>query len=233
MYSLTIRLSRHAYTRLHRLGLWNSPTWEQVVAQPTVRLYAGFLSPDRPQWPDHWGLTSFVKFRRNLDQDLLDPIPAPDNTVDSIQAEDVLEHLPYDRVLGVLEEFYRVLKPGGFLRISIPDYRFDGYRERCLTGADGELLFDPGGGGAYVDGQVVDGGHLWFPVSENVEALYAASGFAKGGRYELVHHVKPDGTPVLTPIDYSRGYIQRTPDHDPRAMNPRRPMSIVADAWKS
>ena len=33
-------------------------------------------------------------------------------------------------------------------------------------------------------------------------------------------------------IDYQKGYISRTPDNDERVMNPRRPLSIVLDAYK-
>ena len=33
-------------------------------------------------------------------------------------------------------------------------------------------------------------------------------------------------------IDYSLGYIKRTPDNDKRVKKPRRPMSIVVDCYK-
>ncbi len=37
---------------------------------------------------------------------------------------------------------------------------------------------------------------------------------------------------LLQKIDYSKGYIYRTPDHDSRVKNPYRPMSIVVDCHK-
>ena len=37
---------------------------------------------------------------------------------------------------------------------------------------------------------------------------------------------------VLKEIDYQKGCISRTPDNDERVMNPRRPLSIVLDAYK-
>lgn len=45
-----------------------------------------------------------------------------DDTVDLIYACHVLEHFPHASVVGVLTEWYRVLKPGGVLRLSVPDF---------------------------------------------------------------------------------------------------------------
>jgi SAM-dependent methyltransferase len=49
-------------------------------------------------------------------------IPLPNSSVDAITAFDVLEHLDDD--LGALAEFNRVLRPDGFLLITVPAYRF-------------------------------------------------------------------------------------------------------------
>ena len=45
-----------------------------------------------------------------------------DGTVDLIYASHVLEHFPHESVVGVLSEWRRVLKPGGVLRLSVPDF---------------------------------------------------------------------------------------------------------------
>ena len=47
----------------------------------------------------------------------------PDHTFDQIYASHVLEHMDYqnDVLLNTLKEWYRVLKPGGRLYISVPD----------------------------------------------------------------------------------------------------------------
>ena len=37
---------------------------------------------------------------------------------------------------------------------------------------------------------------------------------------------------ITNKIDYSLGYISRTPDNDDRVKNPYRPMSIVVDCYK-
>ncbi len=44
-----------------------------------------------------------------------------DNTIDEILASHVLEHLSYSDVDVVVQEMYRVLKPGGKVIIDVPD----------------------------------------------------------------------------------------------------------------
>lgn len=45
-----------------------------------------------------------------------------DNTADLIYACHVLEHVPRSAVLPTLREWRRVLKPGGVLRVAVPDF---------------------------------------------------------------------------------------------------------------
>jgi SAM-dependent methyltransferase len=159
-------------------------------------------------------------------------MPVPDNLLSIYQAEDVFEHVPLDDLPIVFDEIFRVLRPGGLFRFSVPDYRSDIYLERSLRDSAGHILFDPGGGGAFCDGKVVDGGHLWHPVYETVKTLFETSKFGTQGRVEYLHHVAPDGGFILREIDYSLGRVSRTPDFDERVRRPRRPLSIVVDAWK-
>lgn len=47
---------------------------------------------------------------------------ADDNSVEVIYCCHVLEHISRMDIQKVLKEWYRVLKPGGILRISVPDF---------------------------------------------------------------------------------------------------------------
>lgn len=47
----------------------------------------------------------------------------PDNSVDEVYASHVLEHFGADETELVLKEWVRVLKPGGIIRIAVPDMR--------------------------------------------------------------------------------------------------------------
>jgi predicted SAM-dependent methyltransferase len=63
-----------------------------------------------------------VDFNPDVNPDVLAPadkLPYEDNTVDEIYASHVLEHLPYEN--KALEEWLRVLKPGGLLTVAVPD----------------------------------------------------------------------------------------------------------------
>ena len=44
-----------------------------------------------------------------------------DNSVDEVLSEHMLEHVPKNGVVPVLQEWYRVLKSGGVLNLNIPD----------------------------------------------------------------------------------------------------------------
>jgi len=51
------------------------------------------------------------------------PLPQfADGTVDEIRASHVLEHFPQSQVQLVLDEWTRVLKPGGRIRIAVPNF---------------------------------------------------------------------------------------------------------------
>ena len=48
-------------------------------------------------------------------------LPFPDHTFEEILAEDFLSHLPTEKGVFIMNEFYRVLKPAGRLRLKFPE----------------------------------------------------------------------------------------------------------------
>lgn len=50
------------------------------------------------------------------------PLPHQDGTVNEIRASHVLEHFPHAALPAVLADWVRALKPGGVLRIAVPDF---------------------------------------------------------------------------------------------------------------
>lgn len=203
--------------------------WADLAGRSAIRLYAGDIPAGVAGYDGLIGLSITKSDARHILHDITAlPFPLPDNSVDSFQAEDVFEHIPYEKLAALVDEIFRVLKPGGTFRLSVPDYGCDVLRERSVKDAAGRLVFDPGGGGT-----PVAPGHLWFPRLANVEALLEQTVFARLGRIEYLQYWQRDeATFVVQPIDYTKGYVQRTPDHDLRVQHPYRPLSLVVDLVK-
>lgn len=53
--------------------------------------------------------------------DIIKGLPFPDNSFDVVYHSNVLEHLPSHMGNDMIRECYRVLKPGGVIRINVPD----------------------------------------------------------------------------------------------------------------
>ena len=70
---------------------------------------------------DLWGLGRAWGVRPDLHWDLRRPLPFPPGSVDAIALEHVLEHLPAPVGLAALEAWRPLLRPGGVLRVSVPD----------------------------------------------------------------------------------------------------------------
>ncbi len=70
--------------------------------------------------------------------DILRGLPFRDNTVSVIYASHILEHLFFESAKVVLMDAHRVLKPGGILRVIVPDLDsiIDAYQKRRESGAD-------------------------------------------------------------------------------------------------
>ncbi len=49
------------------------------------------------------------------------PLSYPDDSIEAIRASHILEHFGYAEIDAVLQEWVRVLQPGGVLEVSVPD----------------------------------------------------------------------------------------------------------------
>lgn len=114
-------------------------------------------------------------------------------------------------------------------RLSLLDYKCDILHERTLKNEKGELIFDPFGGGTFDNGKVTNGGHLWFPTYSKVKKLLEKTDFKI---YRFLHYHDEHGNGITNKIDYSKGFVMRTPDNDDRVKNPYRPMSLVVECIK-
>lgn len=79
---------------------------------------------------DRW-LTGDVVPRSDVHMDVTRPLPLPDNSVDVIFSEEVIEHVSLSHGYNMLKECHRVLKPGGMIRLTTPDLGY--FAERALN----------------------------------------------------------------------------------------------------
>jgi SAM-dependent methyltransferase len=113
--------------------------------------------------------------------DLQQPLPIPDNSVDFVVLQEVLEHLPNQ--LHPLQEIARVLKPGGELFLTTPT-RSSLISKLCHLGFESENMKSPPNGqinGVWFD--PVTGhryfGHLFLIGVQQLRALALIAGFKK------------------------------------------------------
>lgn len=85
------------------------PPWIQGV----VRWAFGAVNNRMYVWPQH------VRY-----VNLLKPLPFADNSVDAVYASHVWEHLYYRDSKRVTKELVRILKPGGILRLCVPNVEY-------------------------------------------------------------------------------------------------------------
>jgi len=83
-----------------------------------VKLHIGSGRNYKEGWVN---IDSDPKVKADVFYDLTKGIPFPDNSVDYIFNEHFIEHLSYDEGFEFMKEAYRVLKPGGIIRIACPD----------------------------------------------------------------------------------------------------------------
>ncbi|HWN87851.1 MAG TPA: methyltransferase domain-containing protein, partial [Chitinophagaceae bacterium] len=69
---------------------------------------------------------------------LLNGINFPDNSFSVIYHSQFIEHLPKEKAIDFMKECYRVLKPGGIMRVVTPDLEniarnYLRWLEQCIT----------------------------------------------------------------------------------------------------
>lgn len=106
--------------------------------EPPLRLNLGGGDGPQPQ--------GYVNVDRKFGGEVF-PLDYPDESVDSIRASHVLEHFSHRHTLAVLQEWFRVLRPGGSISIAVPD--FDWICQRHLSGHRGIEGYLMGG---HIDG---------------------------------------------------------------------------------
>lgn len=131
---------------------------------------------------DGWVNVDLVLANADLYWDLRNGIPFPDRSVDAIFHEHLLEHIPKRDGLRLSVECLRVLKPGGVLRIVVPDagIAIRGYVR------DGERYVGPFPTGLMaIESLFYDDRHISMFDSETLLLLLRAAGFCEAEQQEF------------------------------------------------
>lgn len=70
---------------------------------------------------DGWLNTDIAPIPGAMRLDASKPFPLPSDSFDRVYSEHMIEHIPFSSSLQMLRECFRVLKPGGIIRIVTPD----------------------------------------------------------------------------------------------------------------
>lgn len=99
-------------------------TYKDLEKTDALKLNVGCVSVKFPDW-----VNVDIESGADLVVDLRNGLRLKDNTVGFIYNEHFIEHLVFEDGKKAVEEFYRVLKRGGVLRIATPelDYVIEKY----------------------------------------------------------------------------------------------------------
>lgn len=136
-----------------------------------------------------------------LNHDLVKGIPAADNSLEVVYHSHLLEHLTYSEGIEFCNACFRVLQPGGLLRILVPDlelwarnyitgnqFFFDEYRRVGLS--DDKSMY-PTNGSVFM-GMLHNHGHKMGYDFETVSCMLERSGFHKIRRTMVQDSDLPD-----------------------------------------
>lgn len=116
---------------------------------------------------------------------------------------------------------------GGVFRICLPDYFSPYLKNTCMIDINGNIIFDPTGGGILSKNGIENGGHIWFPNYINVKEILEQTLFRD---IDFLCYHTEEGKLVKKHIDFSNGYIIRIPKENEK----NKPVySIVVDCHKS
>lgn len=215
---------------------------ETATALAGRNLYFGNLLPSERQFSvgDFVGLALEPLYPKDVAHDVHDRLPVRDASVARIQAQDVFEHLEFDRIPPILDDIHRALAPGGLFRLSVPDYQSPLLTRRSLFDEQGHVIADVMmGGSVRYDPQTcgravgfVPGGesHIWFPTIDKIRALILKSEIRRCARIVFYHYFEDRTAFVVQPLPNDDMPVMRAPPRDMRAGG--APISIIVDFVK-
>lgn len=136
------------HAALSYVGRWFPTLWKIIGRSVTAPYLGRWLRTQEVKIVNLGGgsncmaecLTVDTDPRADAYVDITAPLPFPDSSIDGIFCEEAIEHVDKESAFTLLAECFRVLKPGGVIRVTTPD--LDYFLRRALEdkpGADSEI----------------------------------------------------------------------------------------------
>lgn len=183
-------------------------TFQGLDLKKGIRLYAGDIT-DSVHLNDEnlYGLSINREDDRHIAWDITKPYPIPDNSIAAYEAENVFEFIEKSKQLDAINEIYRILKPGGVFRLSLPDYNSPYMLRRCMRTESGRIIYDPGEDACIKWGKEgMYGGYIDFTTYEEIDELLAKSNFVK---IQWLRYYDSKGNQCRRKVDQEKGYCHR------------------------
>lgn len=182
--------------------------FENLKINEEITLYAGDIVDDVHLNNENvYGLSITHCDDKHISHDVTKPYPLPDNCIASYESECVFEMIGEENIPFVLDEIYRILKPGGWLRIVLPDYYSPYLKERSMRDEQGNVVYDAGETYAIKYGKEgLIGGTIWY---SNYDSLNRKIKDSKFSIVDWSCYHTADGSLKRKEIDITKGFIRR------------------------
>jgi predicted SAM-dependent methyltransferase len=97
---------------------------EYLATHAVAKLQVGCGGNVLPGWLNTDGQMDGWVHPQSVRLDATQPFPLPDCAFDYVYSEHMIEHITWTQGQLMLQECFRVMKPGGRIRISCPDINF-------------------------------------------------------------------------------------------------------------
>jgi predicted SAM-dependent methyltransferase len=107
------------HLRRQRQSRETASGWERYASDHKTRgLNIGSSNTILKDW---FNVDYFAVYQNQFFMDATVRFPMPDDSLDYIRSEHMIEHVPYLSAMDMLRECRRVLRPGGIVRVATPD----------------------------------------------------------------------------------------------------------------
>lgn len=120
------------------------PSFASLDYTSGIKFYAGNICDEiHKNSRGLYGLSLRTADSKHIIHDVREKYPVPDNSIEAYEAEDVFEYVEKESQIDAINEIYRILKPQGYVRFTLPDYNSPYLKRRTMCDSDGKCSLTP------------------------------------------------------------------------------------------